>query len=168
MALRQPQLSLYTPRTLRDAFGLSFTYREEVRWLIGTSPLLGLSYTHVPSDAQIIDARKLDDFRAHAFGEGTIRFGAFADIDGLQTHPLLLETFAERAEEVVSGQGHMNCSLCQYRVAIVGHEHAVGAPQEPHHHHVQGLHQHVHHLDERTPAEEAHLWTHKLVEQLRF
>jgi sirohydrochlorin cobaltochelatase len=86
----------------------------------------------------------------------------------LQTHPLLLETFAARADEVLAGQGHMNCSLCQYRVPILGHEHAVGAAQEPHHHHVQGLHQHVHHLDEHAPADEAHLWTHDLVEQLRF
>jgi sirohydrochlorin cobaltochelatase len=100
----------------------------------------------------------------------------------LQAHPLLLETFAERAQEALSGNGHMNCSLCQYRVAILGHETAVGEPQRPHHHHVQGLHQHVHSLDEphqhgQTHAHhetgepdngDAHLWSSGLLEQLHF
>jgi sirohydrochlorin cobaltochelatase len=98
----------------------------------------------------------------------------------LQAHPLLLETFAERDQEALSGEGHMNCSLCQYRVAILGHESAVGQPQRPHHHHVQGLHQHVHHLDEPHPhghthphpegeeTEETHPWCRGLREQLRF
>jgi sirohydrochlorin cobaltochelatase len=65
----------------------------------------------------------------------------------LQAHPLLLDTFLERAEEAVHGQAHMNCSLCQYRVPIIGHESKLGEPQHAHHHHVQGLHEHVHHLD---------------------
>jgi sirohydrochlorin cobaltochelatase len=91
----------------------------------------------------------------------------------LQAHRLLVETFAERAEEAIHGDGHMNCSLCQYRVPIIGHERAVGEPQQPHHHHVQGLHGHVHHLEEREPPPEAaeaeaHLWTPDLVERLRF
>jgi sirohydrochlorin cobaltochelatase len=87
----------------------------------------------------------------------------------LQVHRLLLETFAERADEAVRGQGHMNCSLCQYRVPILGHEHAVGEPQRPHHHHVQGLHHHVHHLDKHVPeAVDEHLWAANLVERLRF
>lgn len=95
----------------------------------------------------------------------------------LQTHPLLLEAFAERAEEALHGSGHMNCSLCQYRVPILGHEQAVGEPQRPHHHHVQGLHSHVHHLEEhhnhhsdaelRTDDEE-HPWNEALLERLRF
>jgi sirohydrochlorin cobaltochelatase len=100
----------------------------------------------------------------------------------LQTHPLLLDAFAERAEEALHGAGLMNCSLCQYRVAIIGHEQKQGAPQEPHHHHVQGLHgHHVHHLDEHHHDHHAHAhdegdedvadphpWTAALLEQLRF
>jgi len=92
----------------------------------------------------------------------------------LQTHPLLLQAFADRAEEALHGDGHMNCSLCRYRVPIVGHEHAVGEPQRPHHHHVQGLHHHLHHLEENRPAEPAedvadpHAWTSELLERLRF
>jgi sirohydrochlorin cobaltochelatase len=89
----------------------------------------------------------------------------FVSTPHLQTHPLLLEAFAQRAEEALHGTGNMNCSLCQYRVPILGHETAVGQPQEPHHHHVQGLHQHEHHLDEESGP---HLWTGELVEHLRF
>ena len=33
----------------------------------------------------------------------------------------------------------MNCSLCKYRVQIVGFEEQVGAPQQPHHLQVRGL-----------------------------
>jgi sirohydrochlorin ferrochelatase len=92
----------------------------------------------------------------------------------LQTHPLLLDVFAERAEEATRGAGLMNCSLCQYRVAIIGHEHKHGEPQQPHHHHVQGLHgHHDHHLEGPAAHPEddgdgAHPWTPALLEQLRF
>jgi sirohydrochlorin cobaltochelatase len=97
----------------------------------------------------------------------------------LQTHPLLLQAFAQRAEETLRGTGHMNCSLCQYRVPILGAEHKIGEPQQPHHHHVQGLHAHVHHLDEAgrhhdemyKPWEETtdpHPWAADLLEKLRF
>jgi sirohydrochlorin cobaltochelatase len=98
----------------------------------------------------------------------------------LQAHPLLLEAFVERAEEALHGAGLMNCSLCQYRVAIIGHEYHQGEPQQPHHHHVQGLHHdHVHHLDDHhhhhMPPGEAledqaapHPWAEALREQLQF
>jgi precorrin-8X/cobalt-precorrin-8 methylmutase len=33
----------------------------------------------------------------------------------------------------------MNCSLCKYRVQIVGFEQQVGEPQRPHHLQVRGL-----------------------------
>ncbi len=99
----------------------------------------------------------------------------------LQAHPLLLEAFRERAHEAVHGSPHMNCSLCRYRVAIIGHEHAQGQPQQPHHHHVQGLHEHVHELaaaghqrhqdhghEPAWEGRESHLWEQGLVEQLKF
>ncbi len=91
----------------------------------------------------------------------------FVSTPHLQTHPLLLEAFAERVEEALHGSGHMNCSLCQYRVPILGHEKAVGQPQEPHHHHVQGLHKHAHHLEDHEETG-PHLWTGELLEQLKF
>ena len=90
MAFSQRQLSIFTPRSLRDALGLSFTHREQVRWLIGTSELLASAYTHVPREAQILDVRELDEFRAAPVGdENKIRFGAFATKASLRGHPVL-------------------------------------------------------------------------------
>lgn len=102
----------------------------------------------------------------------------------LQAHPLLLEAIAQRVDEALHGAGHMNCSLCQYRVPLLGVEDRVGQPQQPHHHHVQGLHSHVHSLSarrepdehyplrpQREPWEEAadpHPWERPLLEQLHF
>lgn len=107
----------------------------------------------------------------------------------LQSHPLVLETFARRAEEALAGTGNMNCSLCKYRVPIIGQEDQVGEPQQPHHHHVQGLHAHVHSIDHHDHAhshnhhhhhdeaahshchaeeEEAHPWTSDLLAKLHF
>jgi sirohydrochlorin cobaltochelatase len=68
----------------------------------------------------------------------------------LNDHPLVVETFAERIQRIPSGDVNMNCLLCKYRDQIVGHEMAVGAPQEGHHHHVEGIgtdadHHHSHH-----------------------
>jgi sirohydrochlorin cobaltochelatase len=67
----------------------------------------------------------------------------------LDTHPLLFEAFAERAEEAVHGSPNMNCELCKYRVRLPGFEQAVGQPQVGHHHHVRGIgqdeHGHHHH-----------------------
>jgi sirohydrochlorin cobaltochelatase len=57
----------------------------------------------------------------------------------LDTHPLLYEAFAERAEEAVHGHPNMNCELCKYRVRLPGFEQAVGQPQAGHHHHVRGI-----------------------------
>jgi sirohydrochlorin cobaltochelatase len=94
----------------------------------------------------------------------------------LQAHPLLLDAFEARLAEALHGQGHMNCSLCQYRVPIIGHEQHVGEPQRPHHHHVQGIHEHVHRLGEghhhaggeREETDEPHPWAGSLRELLRF
>ena len=41
--------------------------------------------------------------------------------------------FLERAREGLEGRANMNCSLCKYRVQIVGFEEQVGTPQQPHH-----------------------------------
>jgi sirohydrochlorin cobaltochelatase len=73
----------------------------------------------------------------------------------LGDHPLVLETFVERIREIPAGDVNMNCLLCKYREQIVGHEAAVGAPQEGHHHHVEGIgtdadhHHHDHHHPNR-------------------
>jgi precorrin-8X/cobalt-precorrin-8 methylmutase len=57
----------------------------------------------------------------------------------LGAHPDVARVFLERAQEGLEGRATMNCSLCKYRVQIVGFEDQVGAPQRPHHLKVRGL-----------------------------
>jgi sirohydrochlorin cobaltochelatase len=63
----------------------------------------------------------------------------FLSASYLGDHPLVLDTFRERVEEVIRGDTQMNCSLCKYRDQVLGFESEVGAPQRSHHHHVEGL-----------------------------
>jgi sirohydrochlorin cobaltochelatase len=63
----------------------------------------------------------------------------FVEASYLGDHPLVLNTFLERVQEVVRGETQMNCSLCKYRAQVLGFETEVGAPQQSHHHHVEGL-----------------------------
>ena len=57
----------------------------------------------------------------------------------LGVHPHVADVFLERAQEGVEGRSSMNCSLCKYRVQIVGFEEQVGTPQQSHHGHVRGM-----------------------------
>ena len=57
----------------------------------------------------------------------------------LGDHPMVVNTFRERVEEVLRGDTAMNCSLCKYRAQVLGFEQDVGRAQESHHHHVEGL-----------------------------
>jgi precorrin-8X/cobalt-precorrin-8 methylmutase len=57
----------------------------------------------------------------------------------LGAHDDVAQVFLERAREGLEGRATMNCSLCKYRVQIVGFEEQVGAPQQPHHLQVRGL-----------------------------
>ena len=63
----------------------------------------------------------------------------FLEAGYLGDHPLVIDTFLERVQEVVRGETQMNCSLCKYRAQVLGFETEVGAPQQSHHHHVEGL-----------------------------
>jgi sirohydrochlorin cobaltochelatase len=73
----------------------------------------------------------------------------------LNDHPLVLDSFCERIEEIVNGTGNMNCQLCKYRARLLGFEGEVGLAQASHHHHVEGIgtgnaaaahhHRHPHH-----------------------
>ena len=54
-------------------------------------------------------------------------------------HPYVADVMIERAQEAVAGRAAMNCSLCKYRVQIVGFEQQVGEPQRAHHLQVRGL-----------------------------
>lgn len=57
----------------------------------------------------------------------------------LNDHPQVIATFAERVTEILEGQNQMNCAMCKYRAQVLGFENEVGAPQESHHHHVEGM-----------------------------
>jgi sirohydrochlorin cobaltochelatase len=70
----------------------------------------------------------------------------------LNDHPLVLDAFADRVEEILAGENNMNCQLCKYRAQVLGFEAEVGLPQAGHHHHVEGVgtdadHTHDHHHD---------------------
>jgi len=57
----------------------------------------------------------------------------------LNDHPLVVDTFVDRIEEMLVGQNLMNCSMCKYREQVLGFEAEVGMAQESHHHHVEGV-----------------------------
>jgi len=70
----------------------------------------------------------------------------------LDDHPLVVASFVERIRGIDAGDVNMNCSLCKYRTQVIGFEGDVGAPQESHHQHVEGIgtqgghhHHHDHH-----------------------
>ena len=65
--------------------------------------------------------------------------------DYLKDHPLVLDVFASRVEEILSGENLMNCQLCKYRAQVLGFEDEVGLAQASHHDHVEGVgHGHAH------------------------
>lgn len=57
----------------------------------------------------------------------------------LNDHPLLIDTFKERVEQILTGDNAMNCGVCKYRTQVLGFEDQVGLDQESHHHHVEGI-----------------------------
>ena len=57
----------------------------------------------------------------------------------LNDHPLVLDSFADRVDEILNGANLMNCQMCKYRDQVLGFEAEVGLPQESHHHHVEGV-----------------------------
>jgi sirohydrochlorin cobaltochelatase len=57
----------------------------------------------------------------------------------LNDHPLVLDAFADRVQEILEGSPNMNCQLCKYREQVIGFEAEIGLPQTGHHHHVEGI-----------------------------
>jgi sirohydrochlorin cobaltochelatase len=57
----------------------------------------------------------------------------------LNDHPLVIDTFVDRVNEILEGTGNMNCQMCKYRNQVLGFEAEVGLDQESHHHHVEGI-----------------------------
>ena len=62
----------------------------------------------------------------------------YVDAPYLADHPKVLDAFADRVAETLTGDNAMNCMLCKYREQIIGYEDEVGTPQVGHHHHVRG------------------------------
>jgi len=63
---------------------------------------------------------------------------SFVKAGYLNDHPQVIATFAARVTEILDGENLMNCAMCKYRAQVLGFETEVGAPQESHHHHVEG------------------------------
>lgn len=57
----------------------------------------------------------------------------------LSDHPLVIDTFEDRLQEILEGRSVMNCQMCKYREQVLGFEAEVGLAQESHHHHVEGI-----------------------------
>jgi len=57
----------------------------------------------------------------------------------LNDHPLVMSTFADRVRGILEGDNNMNCLTCKYREQVIGFEADQGAPQQGHHHHVEGI-----------------------------
>lgn len=57
----------------------------------------------------------------------------------LNDHPQVIATFEERLNQILTGDIAMNCQMCKYRTQVLGFEAEVGAVQESHHHHVEGI-----------------------------
>lgn len=57
----------------------------------------------------------------------------------LSNHPLVLDTFEDRLQDILDGRAVMNCQMCKYRDQVLGFEDQIGLPQESHHHHVEGI-----------------------------
>jgi sirohydrochlorin cobaltochelatase len=57
----------------------------------------------------------------------------------LNDHPQVIATFEERISQILTGDIAMNCQMCKYRTQVLGFEAEVGAVQESHHHHVEGI-----------------------------
>lgn len=57
----------------------------------------------------------------------------------LGTDELMLKAFDSRLEQVIHGEGNMNCQLCKYRRQIIGFEEEVGKEQIGHHLNVKGM-----------------------------
>ena len=83
----------------------------------------------------------------------------------LNDHPLVIDSFLERLDEIPRGDNLMNCQLCKYREQIIGYEQDQGAAQVGHHHHVEGIstdgdhghdHAHGHHRHHHSHGPDKH------------
>jgi sirohydrochlorin cobaltochelatase len=117
---------------LRRSAGLGFRRVVVFPYFLFTGILV--KRIHAETDAVAAEFPAIDFVKAGYLGD----------------HGLVLDTLADRVDELVHGNPSMNCQLCKYRAQIVGYEAEIGTPQEGHHHHVRGIgvdghHDHHHH-----------------------
>ena len=119
-----------TAPALEHAVRLGFPRIVVFPWFLFTGVLV--KRIHAAVDAAAAKHPDIDFVKAKYFSD----------------HPLILQTFLDRAREIDNGDNAMNCQLCKYREAMPGFEDEVGLPQESHHHHVEGIgtgeHVHIH------------------------
>ena len=79
----------------------------------------------------------------------------------LNDHPMVLDVFKHRVDEILTGDNNMNCQMCKYRSQVLGFEAEVGLPQESHHHHVEGINDHAHSHDHAHGHDHSHEHAHE-------
>ena len=84
----------------------------------------------------------------------------FLKCEYLGIHERLADALLDRADESISGRTTANCSLCKYRVQIIGYEKEVGAPQQGHHFRVSEASSLYHLPDSHMSAPPAHGFNH--------
>ncbi|ETK37075.1 sirohydrochlorin chelatase [Microbispora sp. ATCC PTA-5024] len=89
----------------------------------------------------VLPARTAEQALAWAAGRPEVDVRC-ADVIG--PAPALADLALERYREALRGDIRMNCDTCVYRVSLPGHEHRVGAPQQPHDHPDDPAHVHAH------------------------
>lgn len=62
----------------------------------------------------------------------------FVGTDRLGDHPLVVDTFVDRAREIAAGPVAMNCLTCAYRANAPGHHHDHDHCDDHHHNHSHG------------------------------
>ncbi|KAA5604128.1 sirohydrochlorin chelatase [Roseospira marina] len=132
-------------RMLWEGMGFGWT---EVCYSGVTSPLVGPGLAHAARLGYkrimvfpyflftgILVRRIYDGVDAAAAAHPDIEF---LKASYLSDHPMVIESFVDRVQDILAGETAMNCQLCKYREQVIGFEAAVGATQAGHHHHVRG------------------------------
>ena len=78
--------------------------------------------------------RIYDAAARHASADASVEV---VTVPHLRVHPLLIQALEDRVHEALHGAAAMNCSLCKYRVRLIGREADLGQPQFGHHHQVR-------------------------------
>jgi sirohydrochlorin cobaltochelatase len=125
--------------------------------------------------------RIYDTAARHAAADGRVDI---VTVPHLRVHPLLIQALEDRVHEALHGTPDMNCSICKYRVRLIGREADIGQPQFGHHHDVRAEledsdeeHAHKHRSrrgrtreakEEAAATSEFHPWDERLLRRLQL